>query len=288
VRRAAIGLLLALGACGGGAPPPAAVDTTLRNQLAAGRLALEAGRNAEAARQYALALDRARALDSAPDLAEAATGRAAALVADGDARAALAEAEAARAVLERRGAPVPDTLRLAEATARYRSGDMIGARSLLDPWPAGGDADAALRAAFLLGLIAADSRDVTTLAVARGRLGTPAAEGFRADAAELAAHAALLAGDAATAEAAALEAVAARRAALDPRGVTRALLLAADASAALGAREREADHALRAGQSAAARGDHAEAARHLQRARAASADPTLRRAALRALDDLPR
>jgi hypothetical protein len=64
--------------------------------------------------------------------------------------------------------------------------------------------------------------------------------------------------------------------------------LAADASAALGAREREADHALRAGQSAAARSDHGEAARHLRRARQASADPALRRAAERALADLPR
>ncbi|WP_027284708.1 hypothetical protein [Rubritepida flocculans] len=278
MRRAPAFLLLLLAACGGARPEPPPVDQTLRNHLAAGRLALEAARHEEAARQYGLALERARARDSAEDIAEAATGRAAALLAQGAARTALEEAEAARRALERRAAPVPATLRLAEATARYRAGDAPGARALLEPWPEGGEAEAAQRAAFLLGLIAAEAGDAEALSRARARLGAPAARGLRADAEELAARAALLAEDGAGAEAAALRALEDRRAALDDRGVTRALALAADAAARQGAREREADYALRAGQAAAARGELREARALLERARRIGGDAAFMRA----------
>jgi hypothetical protein len=288
MRGAAALLLLLLAACGGARPEPAPVDEVLRNHLAAGRLALDAARHEEAARQYGLALGRARARDSAPDIAEAATGRAAALLARGEVRAALEEAEAARHDMLRRGAPVPPTLRLAEAAARYRAGDAPGARALLDPWPEGGEAEAAQRAAFLLGLIAAEAGDAGALAQARARLGEPAARGLRADAEELAARAALLAGDGAGAEAAALRALEDRRAALDDRGVTRALALAADAAARQGARARDADYALRAGQGAAARGEAEEARRLLERARRLGGDAAFQRALARALASLPR
>jgi hypothetical protein len=282
------GFLLLLAACGGAPRDATPVDTTLRNHLAAGRLALEAGRDEEAARQFGLALSRARARDGAEDLAEAATGRAAALIAQGEAPAASREAEAARLALERRGARVPATLRLAEATARYRAGDAVGARALLDPWPEDQDTDAALRAAFLLGLLAADAGDPAGLQAARARLAGQLPRGFQADAEELAARAALLARDAPTAEAAALRAVAGRREVLDYRGVTRGLLLAADAAALAGARGREADYALRAGEGAAARGDVAQARQSLERARRLADDPGLRRAAEAALALLPR
>lgn len=281
-------LLLLLAACGASRPEPPPPDPVLRNHITAGRLALDNARHEEAARQYGLALSRARERDSVEDIAEAATGRAAALMARGQARDAVSETQGARHDIERRGASVPPTLRLAEATARYRAGDAPGARTLLDPWPEAGDAEAAQRAAFLLGLIAAEARDAEALVAARTRLGTPTRRGLRADAEELAARAALLAGDGTTAEAGALRALDDRREALDYRGVTRALELAADAAALRGAREREADYALRAGQGAAARGEAADARRLLDRARRLGGDAAFRRTVEQSLGTLPR
>ena len=285
--RRALPVLLLLAACGGTRPEPPPPDPVLRNHLTAGRLALDNARHEEAARQYALALTRARERDSVEDIAEAATGRAAALMARGQVAEARDAALSARGDIERRNATVPPTLRLAEATARYRAGDAAGARALLDPWPEGGDAEAAQRAAFLLGLIASESRDAESLARARARLGAPTRRGLRADADELAARAALLAGDGTQAEAGALRALEDRREALDYRGVTRALELAADAAALRGAREREADYALRAGQGAAARGETADARRLLERARRLGGDAAFQRAVTQSLAALP-
>jgi hypothetical protein len=209
-------------------------------------------------------------------------------MARGQAREARDAAESVRLDIERRGATAPPTLRLAEATARYRAGDVPGARVLLDPWREEGDAEAAQRAAFLLGLLAAEARDGEALARARARLGTPTRRGLRADAEELAARAALLAGNGAESEAASLRALADRREALDFRGVTRALELAADAAAMRNAREREADYALRAGEGAAARGETADARRLLERARRLGGDAAFQRAVTQSIAALPR
>jgi hypothetical protein len=94
-------------------------------------------------------------------------------------------------------------------------------------------------------------------------LGEPGTSGQRGDAAELAAHAALLGGDAAAAGARAAEAAAARQEALDYRGLSRALALQAEAARRGGDAMEAADLFLRAGRGAAARGETVEARRWL-------------------------
>lgn len=273
---------LLLTGCGARVTPPAPQpDETLTRHLRAGRLALDAGRFEEAVRQYDLALTRARARDAAEDITDAATGRAAALLGKGDDAAARDQAAGTLADLARRGAVPSPALRLAEATARYRLGDLDGALPLLLALRDAPDRDAVLRAAFIEGLIADARRDATALQAARTRLGTPEAFNFRADAAELEARAALLARDAALAMARAEAAAALRRDALDYRGLGRALEVAADAARLAGDAAREADFARRAAQGAVARGDAATAQRLFARARNAASDPALRAAITR-------
>ena len=276
-------ILLLLAGCGARTPSTLTPlpDESLARQLRAGRLALDAGRFDEAARQYGEALRRARERDAADDIADAATGRAAALLAKGDAAGAQEQAASVSLELRRRGAAPPAGLILAEATARYRRPDHEGALPLLIGLRDATDRDAALRAAFIEGLIAAARQDAPGLRAARERLGTPASFAFRADATELDSRTALLAGDAAVATSRAEEAAALRRDALDYRGLGRALELAADAARLTGDREREADFALRAAQGAAARGDKPEATRLLLRARGAAGTPALRAAIAR-------
>lgn len=252
-------LLPVLAACGGGpAPPdPPPEDSTLASQARAGRLALEAERPGDAARLYGQALARARVRDDAEAIADAGTGLAAAELDRGDAAAALRTAQEVQAELTRRDAPIPAVLRLAQALAHYRLGRAgaadAAARQVVAE--AGTDSDAALRAWFLRGLVAADAGDPTGLAAARAGLGEPASRGFRADAAELAARAALLDGDGATARRLAEEAEGLRRETLDYRGVSRLLAVRAEAARRDGAMAAAADLMLRAGRGAAARGD---------------------------------
>jgi hypothetical protein len=258
MRTAAL-LLLLLAACGGSRPaaPPPAEDRLLRQSADAGRLALEAGRGEEAERHYRNALARAGQGDSAVAIGATATGVAAALLERQQPREALAEVDRAVAELRRRGAEPPPALLLAGALARYRLNDLEGAAAAASAVLARGEEDpeAARRAMFLRGLVAADRRDAEAVAAARLALGEPEPAGFRADAEELAARVALLRGEASSAEAAAGRAAVLRNDALDYRGVSRALAIAAEAAERQGARGRAADLYFRAGRGAFARAE---------------------------------
>ena len=280
-------ILLLLAGCGARAPAVVPQpDETLSRHLRAGRLALDAGRFEESARQYGDALRRARERDAAEDIADAATGRTAALLGQGDAAAARDQAATITEDLARRGAAPSPALRLAEATARYRLGDLDGALPLLLTLRASSDRDAVLRAAFIEGLIADARRDGAGLSAARARLGTPQAFNFRADALELEARLALLGRDAVLAITRAEGAAALRRDALDYRGLSRALEVAADAARLAGQPQREADFARRAAQGAASRGDKPAARRLFTRAREATTEPGLRAAITRDMSAL--
>ncbi len=254
--------LLLVSACGGTpatAPPPP--DEALGRAARAGRLALEVERPNDAARFYGLALARARERDDAVAIADTGIGLAASELGRGRPAAALRTGREVRAELLRREASVPAALILAEALALYRLGDAAQADAAAASVTARAaeDADAARRAWFLRGLVAADRGDAAILAAARAAIGEPADRDFRADARELAAAAALLDGDAASARRLAQDAAQARRESLDYRGLSRVLVLEANAVRRSGDDATAADLLLRAGRGAAARGEWAQA-----------------------------
>jgi hypothetical protein len=269
--------LLAAGACGGrGDPsPPRVEDEVLARANQAAHAALELERPAEAARLYAAALARARERDDPAAIADAGIGRSTAALAAGEAGAALEAAREVAAELARRGLRAPPALALAEATALYRLGRPAEAQAIASGVALRGaeDAEAAARAVFLVGLVAAERGDPSGLDAARAALAgvEPRSAAFRADLAELDARAALLRGDAPAAAVQADAAAGARREALDYRGLGRALTLQAEATRRLGDALGAADLLLRAGRGAAARGETSEARRWLGDARALAA-----------------
>jgi hypothetical protein len=256
-------MALLVAACGStpGGPAPPPPDEALGRAARAGRLALEVERPADAARLYGVALARARERDDATAIADTGIGLAAAELARGQASAALRTTREVRAELVRRDASVPAALVLAEALALYRLGDkaQADAAAALVTRQAVEDADAARRAWFLRGLIAADRGDGATLGEARAALADATTRGFRGDARELDAAAALQLGDMAQARRLAQETAMLRREGLDYRGVSRALALEAEAARRAGDNAAAADLLLRAGRGAAARREWAEA-----------------------------
>lgn len=256
-------MALLVAACGStpDAPAPPPPDEALGRAARAGRLALEVERPADAARLYGVALARARERDDAAAIADTGIGLAAAELTRGQASAALRTTREVRAELVRRGAGVPAALLLAEALALYRLGDkaQADAAAVLVTSQASEDADAARRAWFLRGLIAADRGDGATLGEARAALAGATTRGFRGDARELDAAAAVQLGDMAAARRLAQETATLRREGLDYRGVSRALALEAEAARRAGDNAAAADLLLRAGRGAAARREWTEA-----------------------------
>jgi tetratricopeptide (TPR) repeat protein len=254
-------------------PPKGPPDDAALTRLGhAGDIAFNLEKPAQAAEQYRAALDRARTRDDASAIADAGFNLATAQLRSGQPQAALVTAHQLQAELARRGVVDP-AFDLIAATALYRSEDLAAA----DATAAGltGSADPALANAawFLRGLIADTRADRPGLERAAGSLtGT-------ADAADTTELHARLNHDAALA----LHAADLRRTALDYRGMARCLALAAhytpDPAAA-------ADLYLRAGRSAAAQGETAEARIWLTAARDQTADAGLRQDADEALQHL--
>src|SRR5262249_20664179 len=138
-------------------PPDVQLDQANR----AGSQALAMDVPTLAVRQYKTALQRAYERDDATAIGDVSYNLALAQMKAGDSKAALATTRDARTNLERRGAPVPAELFLVQAAAAYRLGDYsaadTGAQETLAA-PAK-DADAAARAWFIRGLVAAHRAD---------------------------------------------------------------------------------------------------------------------------------
>ncbi|MGX9963438.1 hypothetical protein ACVFYP_08935 [Roseomonas sp. F4] len=262
-------MLLALAACGGRAPPPGPPrDAVLDRAADAAGAALDQEQPQAAARLFAQGLERARQRDDAAAIDSMAFGQAIAELERGEARAALSVARQVRLDLARRGRGASAGLMLAEATALYRLGQTSEAGVLARFVSARGaeSPEAALRAHFLLGLMAAEARDLPALAAAQAAIGQPGQAAYQADAAELAAQAALLGGRNQAAWSLAQQAETLRRDALDYRGLSRALALRGAVARALGATSEAADLHLRAAEGAAGRGEMADARRWLAEA----------------------
>lgn len=283
--RAAPLALLLLGACGGSIPPDPP-DPTLDRLSRAALLAWRQDRPEQAADLFRQTLSRATARDEAGPIADAATGLAAAELRLGRNEAARDTAAQARADLARRGATVPEALALAEAAALWRLGNGAGALALTRPITAG---EAAPRARFIEGLVAAGARDLAALDAARAAIPDGPAPDTAADRAELDGRRALLAGDAATARARFATAAAARQEVRDYPGLARANALGAEAAERAGEMRAAGDLWLRAGRAAASEGNARDARTWLtaaERAGRAAGDAALMRGAREALASL--
>jgi hypothetical protein len=281
-RRFAITLPLLLAACGGGsqqAAPPIAPDEVLERMARAALSALELNQPESAARLYARALTRARERDDPAAIADMGFGQATAALAHGDARGALQVAQDVRQEMERRGRPATPSLLLVEATALHRLGraaEADGVAAQVQPMAAEAP-EAARRAMFLRGLIAAERGDARALNGFRQALGEADAPAYRADVLELDARAALLRRDHATARRLAAQSADLRQQAVDYRGLSRALAVQGRAAARMGDRAAGADLLLRAGRGAAERGETADARRWLAEAERLARDARARR-----------
>ena len=281
-------LLLILSGCGGKPPPSAPPDPTLQREQNAGRAALSLERPAQAIENYKAALVRAEIRDDPDAIADMGFNLAVAQLRAGLAADALATTRRVRSDLTRRGLAAMPVLDLAEATALYRIGDTRSAAQLADRVRLAGDATAAARAGFLLGLIADGNADLPGLRAARTALPAGATGEAATDAAELDARIAFRTGQSVAARAGAAVVVRARRDLLDYRGLARALALEAAAAEQGGDRDAAADLYLRAGRSAASQGDRKPARDWLSRAIAIGRDPDVlsqARTVLRGLAD---
>ena len=260
-------LLALLSGCSGSAPDPTAplADATLQRETNAGRLAYELERDEEAATQYRVALTRAQERDDLEAIGDIGYNLTVAELRANTPDRALADVRATRAEFERRGAEPFPALLLAEATALYRIGAVAEADRAAQPIQRAADADAAARATFLRGLIADERGDEAGLSAAVDRLSGAKTQALEADFAELAAWLALRRSDPVRARQQAARAAELRQQTLDYRGLARALAIEGVAAERAGD-DAAADLFLRAGRSAAAQGDKADARKWLRRA----------------------
>lgn len=280
-----LGLLLI--SCAASKSPAPAEDATLSQDAQAARLALSLDRPREAVMQYRRALARARASDDRAAIGDYGYDLAVAQLAANDPRGALASARETAADLERRGvAPFPG-LSLVEATALYRIGATREADQLAALAERGGSQAVGARATFLRGLIGDEAGDLGALRSATARLAHPVSQEQLADYDELAARLDRREGRNAQAASAAQAAADIRRATLDYRDMARALAVAASATERIGNFPAAADLYLRAGESAAARGDAKAARSWLGAALRLGRDPALIRQARQTLGALP-
>ncbi len=255
-RAALLGLMAwVVGGCAGGpAPLPQPEDRDLARTIRLARVAFDSGNYQQATALYRDAASRGEARDDAWAIADAHYGAGVSLLRQRNEAAALAEVEAAREALALVEAPAFLELVLLEATLRYRLGQPEAALRLAAVLRGEEEPMIAGRAMVLDGLIASDRGDPQTLAEDLAAVRALEEAGLAADEVELEARLRLLQGQPSEAAAAFQRAADLRRDELDYEGMTRALVAAAAASEASADLQQAAELYLRAGRSAAARG----------------------------------
>lgn len=289
---AAAAVLLLLAGCGERAAPDVPQDGALAAAMASGRQALDYRRLKQAAAQYSQAYTLALARDDVQALGDAGYNLAVVQLADNEAATALRTALRTRAALAVRAAPGFADLDLVQAAALHRLGreaeaDTLAARAQASAATSPATRD---RASYLRGVIADARGNVAGLNAALAAFGQPKAPppDWEADREDLMARLALLRGQYREAMVHAQRAADIRRTQLDYRAMAEALVLAAQAMQRAGAPQDAARFYLQAGQSAAARGDAASAARWLQQAMQPGTDASTRRTAQDTLEALPK
>jgi hypothetical protein len=268
---------LVLAGCGGGSKsaeegPPR--DVKLEQANSAGTQALSMELPSVAVRQYKLALKRAYERDDAEAIGDTAYNLALAQMQTGDSKAALATVRETRAELERRHAPAPSELILVQAAATYRLGDAVGAdqaaQEVLDR-PVG-NPEAAARAWYIKGIVAAERGERAVLAQAIAALPAAKLSASDGDRDELLGRQAVLDGHLVEAQATFERSAGTRQQLLDYRGMARALALAGDAALKAGRSSEAAVLFLRAGRSDLLQGDEPAALALLQKAESAASE----------------
>lgn len=290
-RHGAAAVLLLLAGCGGRAAPDAPQDRALAQAEDSGRQSLEYSRLKQSAAQYQQAYTLALARNDAQAIGDSGYNLAVVQLADNDAAGALRTALRTRAALAARAAPGFAELDLVQSAALHRLGRDAEADRLAARAQAGAASLATrARASYLRGVVADARGDAAGLAAALAAFGQPKPPppDWEADREDLTARLALLRGQYREAAAHARRAADIHRTQLDYRAMAEAVVLVARAMQRAGA-PQEADRLyLQAGQSAAARGDAASAARWLRQAMRPGADAGTRRAAQDTLDALPK
>jgi len=292
-RRAALLLapVLMLAGCGGRAAPGAREDSALAQAADSGRQSLEYSRLKQSAAQYQQAYTLALARDDVQAIGDSGYNLAVVQLADNDAAAALRTALRTRAALAARGTAGFAELDLVQSAALHRlsreaEADVLAARAQ----GAAGSPATRARASYMRGVVADARGDAAGLAAALAAFGEPNAPppDWEADREELTARLALLRGEYGQAAAHAQRAADIHRAQLDYWAMAEAVVIAARAMQRAGSPQEAAHLYLQAGESAAARGDAASAARWLKQAMRPGADAATRHTAQDTLNALPK
>jgi len=246
---------------------PAADDRMERTNRVA-QIAFQSGRYAQAASLYRKVAELAYERDDISGAVDAQYNAAVCLVRLERVDEADALLQRTKAELDRADRAEPAELRLLEATVLYRQ------RRYQEAWALTGEiianlpeSQAAHRAQFLRGLIAADQDDQARLRMVMADIGASDDDRLKADQLELAGHLAFLEEryDASVADFA--ESARLRSAVSDYRGTVRALAKAGEAAEAAGRPSQASVHYLRAGRSALHQGARERAYDLLTRAR---------------------
>jgi tetratricopeptide (TPR) repeat protein len=261
-------LFLALAGCGGIAKQDAEPPTERQTLNRSAQLAFSRGQYAQAATLYQATLDKALIEDTPGAIVDARFNLALSQTYLGNHRAALDQVTQADAERVRRELGPDPELELLRATLHYRAGDPAAAQRTLDSLldDSAVAPPTAARAHFVAGLIAAHRNDVPALRKHRDALPADDGPGARADRLELDGRPAAFGGEPDQALRLLDEAMLLRSADRDYRGMARVLVVAGDVAERTGRTGAAADYLLRAGRSAARRGDP-DARAWLERAR---------------------
>ena len=267
-----LGPVLAGCAAGKSSDEKLQADARLERTNRVARVAFQHGRYAQAASLYRKAADLAYERDDINAAVDAQYNAAVCLVRLDQVSEADRLLRRTKAELDRAGQVEPVELRLLEATVLYRQQRYEEAWSLcadiISTFPG---SQAAHRAQFLRGLIAADQGDQARLRAAITDLsdaGATTDNRLKADRFELSGHLALLEGHYDASVSDFVQAAGLRSAGTDYRGTVRALAKAGGASEAAGLLSQASVHYLRAGRSALQQGARKRARELLRRSRA--------------------
>lgn len=254
---AALSLILLLAACGSTPEPQEQLETERQSLNRSAQLAFSQGQYAQAATLYEAALDEALIEDRPGAIIDARFNLALSLTYLGQYRTAMDQVMQADAERERRGLGPDPELQLLRATIHYRASETAAAEALLksllrDPTLAPATA---AKAHFVAGLIAANRDDAGEIQRHLNALPVDDSPGAEADRLELQGELARIRG--ATDEALRLldQAILLRSLDRDFRGMTRVLAAAGDLAERAGRTDLAGSYLLRAGRSAAQRGE---------------------------------